>query len=101
MDLVRLGGVLRAVRIRQRLRQQDVAARAGVSRATVARAEGSHLRTMPIGTLLDMAGALGIQIDLDPRWRGGDLGRMLNADHSAMHEQVAALFLRLPAWIAQ
>jgi transcriptional regulator with XRE-family HTH domain len=98
---MRLGAVLRAVRIRQLLRQQDVASRAGVSRATVARAENGHVRTLTVGTLIDLAGALSVRLDLEPQWRGGNLGRTLNSGHSAMHEQVAARFARLAEWLAQ
>jgi hypothetical protein len=32
------------------------------------------------------------------RWQGGDLGRLLNARHSAMHEAVAHLFASLDGW---
>jgi transcriptional regulator with XRE-family HTH domain len=101
MDLARLGGVLRAIRIRQRLRQQEVAMRAGVSRATIARAEGGAIRSLPIETLIDIGLALGIQIDIAARWRGGDVDRFLNAGHSATHEQVSAMFARLADWLAQ
>jgi hypothetical protein len=35
-----------------------------------------------------------------PRWRAGDLDRLLNARHSALHESVARWFhARNPAWI--
>jgi hypothetical protein len=34
------------------------------------------------------------------RWRAGDLDRLLNSRHSALHESVARMFrTRLPAWI--
>ena len=46
-----------------------------------------------------MAGVLGVHIDLVPRWRGGDLGRLLNARHAALHEAVARWFReRWPRW---
>ncbi len=32
------------------------------------------------------------------RWRGGELDRLLNARHSAMHELVAGRFAQLPGW---
>ena len=35
-----------------------------------------------------------------PRWRAGDLDRLLNSRHSALHEQVARWFqTRYPAWL--
>ncbi len=33
-----------------------------------------------------------------PRWQGGDLDRLLNARHAALHESVARSFLMLPGW---
>jgi hypothetical protein len=50
--------------------------------------------------LLAVAATLEIRLDLVPRWRGGDLDRMLGAGHGRMHEQVARLLRRYPAWIA-
>jgi transcriptional regulator with XRE-family HTH domain len=101
VDTVRIGSVLRAVRIRQRLRQEDVAIRAGVSRGSVARAENGHIQTLKVRALVDIAGALGVRLDVEPRWRGGDLGRVLNAGHSAMHEQVAGMFAGQMGWLAR
>src|SRR5688500_10804500 len=79
MDAIRLGAVFRAVRIRKRWRQVDVAAAAGVSQATVSRIERGHLRLLSVDAILRVAEALEIRIDWSPRWRGGDLDRMLNA----------------------
>jgi hypothetical protein len=78
MDAVRLGSAFRAVRIRLCLRQVDVARRAG--------------------SLFRVASSLEIYVDLIPRWRGGELPRMLNAGHSALHEATARLPARMPAW---
>lgn len=101
MDSVRLGAVFRAVRIRSRLRQSDVAARAGVSATSVGRLERGHLEASSVRALLAIAAALDIRLDFDARWRGGELSRLLSAGHSAMHEQLAARFARLPGWITQ
>jgi hypothetical protein len=43
--------------------------------------------------------ALEIRLDFVPRWRGGDLDRLLNARHSAMAESVATGFVPLDDWI--
>ena len=52
---------------------------------------GQHLRAV--------AAALDIRVDLVPRWRGGDLDRLLNRAHSRLHESVARMFRdELPAW---
>ncbi len=94
----RVGAAMRAVRRRRGLRQADVAASAGVSRATVWRLERGDLGSLPFGTACRVARALGMRIDIVPRWHGGELDRLLNARHSAMHEQLARRFRSMPAW---
>jgi transcriptional regulator with XRE-family HTH domain len=101
MDLIRLGTVFRAVRVRRRLRQADVSARAGLSAASVGRAERGHGDQLSVGSLLAIAAALDIKLEFEPRWRGGELHRLLNAGHSAMHEQMTGRFALLPDWLAQ
>lgn len=59
------------------------------------------MRTLTVGTLLEIAGALAVRLDLEPRWRGGDLGRTLNSGHSAMHERLAAMFAGLAGWVTK
>ena len=86
---MRIGAALRAVRVRRRWHQSDVAARAGVSRATVSLAERGHLGRMPLETIRRVAQVLDVRLDLVARWRGGELHRLLSARHSALHESVA------------
>ena len=93
-----MGSVFRAVRIRKRWRQVDVARAAQTSQSMVSRLERGHLRRLSIGSLLRVAEALEIRIDWLPRWRGGDLDRMMNAGHAALHERVARLFVGTP-WL--
>ncbi len=89
MDQVRIGMTFRAVRVRAGLRQSDVGARCGVSAATVSRIEAGHLDSLTVETLDRVARALEIRLDLTPRWRGGDLDRLIAAGHAMMHELVA------------
>ena len=89
MDALRLGSVVRAVRLRKGWRQADVAVAASVSIATVSRVERGSLEPISVGMLLRVAAAMQIRIDWTPRWRGGELDRMLNAGHAAMHEAAA------------
>lgn len=97
---MRLGAAIRAVRVRLRRRQLDVARAAGVSISTVSRIERGQLGPIALGTLLGVATALEMRIELVPRWRGGDLDRLLAAGHSAMHEQVARLLGTFPGWLS-
>jgi transcriptional regulator with XRE-family HTH domain len=89
VDLLRLGATMRAVRRRVGWRQRDVAHRAGVSAATISRMERGHAGSFAVDTLTRVAGVLEIQLDIIPRWRGGELDRMMGARHGRLHAQVA------------
>ena len=77
------------MRLRRGWRQCDVGGAAQVSTVTVSRIERGHIGSLSVDTLRRVAAALDIRIDFIPRWRGGELDRMLAAGHSAMHETVA------------
>lgn len=98
MDMVRIGRTFRAVRIRRGWRQEDLARRAGVSVASIRRIEHREGTRLVLSTLLKVAEALEVRIDLRPTWRGGDLDRMLNAGHAVLHEQMAVILDGLPEW---
>ncbi|MEO8438084.1 MAG: helix-turn-helix domain-containing protein [Chloroflexota bacterium] len=99
MDNVRFGITVRAVRIRRGWRQDDLSAVAHVSRAQVGRIEHGHLDSIQIGTLRDVCGALEIRVDLVPRWRGGDLDRMISSRHALLAESVVQALRRdSPDW---
>ncbi len=98
MDGVRIGRIFRAVRIRRGWRQQDLARVARVSVATIRRIEHSQGARLVLATLLQVAVALEIRMDVRAGWRGGDLDRMLNTGHAAMHERIASMFDALPQW---
>jgi len=95
-----VGLVFRAVRISLRLRQGDVAKRAGVSASLVSRIERGHAGTVQLDHLRAVAGVLEIRLELSPSWRGGDLDRVLNARHSALHERLAGRLGRAAGWVS-
>jgi transcriptional regulator with XRE-family HTH domain len=99
MDDLRFGSTIRLVRIRKRLTQEELSKLAGVSRGTVSRIERGHLDQVSMASIRAVAKALDVRVDLVPRWRGGDLDRLLNSRHSALHEQVARSFAELPEWV--
>jgi transcriptional regulator with XRE-family HTH domain len=100
MDDGRFGSAIRSVRQRRGWRQSDLAKRAGVSASTVSRLERGHPGTFSLTTIRAVASALDIRVDLVARWRAGDLDRLLNARHSALHDLVATWFREeLPAWV--
>ncbi len=98
VDDQRVGSVIRALRVRRDWRQSDLACAAGVSQTKVSRIERGHLGPLSVDSLRAVGAALDVRLDLVPRWRGGDLDRLMNARHSAMHEEVARMFAELPGW---
>jgi hypothetical protein len=64
----------------------------------VSRIEHGHIESFSVACLVRVAAALDIRLDLVPRWRGGELDRVLNKGHSALHESVARSFSRRPGW---
>ena len=64
MDDQRLGASLRAVRMRRRRRQSDVAAAAGVGQTTISRIERGHLAAQSLTTLRRVAAALDVRIEV-------------------------------------
>jgi y4mF family transcriptional regulator len=58
------GAIVRERRLSQRLTQEDLARRAGVSRPTIARIEAGHQRA-ELNAVLKLAAALGLVIDVD------------------------------------
>lgn len=81
--------------------QHTLAGLAGVSQSTVSRAERGHIGTLSVDALRATAKPLDIRVGLVPRWRGGELDRLLGARHSALHESVARWFLGRPAWVTR
>jgi transcriptional regulator with XRE-family HTH domain len=98
MDAVRLGTVCRALRIRKRWRQLDLASRAGVARSAVSDIETGHIDRTRVADIVRIVEALGGRIDFVVRWQGGELDRLINARHAALHESVARYFRRLRGW---
>ena len=93
----RVGAAFRAVRLRHGWRQVDVATRAGVSDSLISALERGHLDTLSVESLRKIALSLDIRIDVIPRWRGGDLDRLLNSRHAALAEATTR-WLRSRGW---
>src|SRR5215213_6669060 len=101
MDDQQAGWALRSIRIRKRWRQQDLSSKAGVSRSVISRIEHGPLHTVPLGLIRRVAAALDARFDTVVRWQWGDLGRLLNSRHAAMHEAMATLFAGLDGWVSE
>jgi transcriptional regulator with XRE-family HTH domain len=98
MDDLRVGRVIRAVRLRLGLRQADVAERAGVSQQTVAVIEAGRLEEVTLRALRAVGAVLRVTLSVTPRWKGGEVDRLLDRDHASVVETVAAA-LRQQGWM--
>jgi transcriptional regulator with XRE-family HTH domain len=94
MDDLRVGLVLRAVRRRLGWRQLDVGERAGVSQKLVSLVEAGRLGSVSLRSLRAIAGVLEVRLSIEPLWRGGQLPRLLDADHAKLVNAVASLMHR-------
>jgi transcriptional regulator with XRE-family HTH domain len=101
MDDQQAGIAFRSIRVRKRWRQEDLSVKAGVSRSMIVRIERGRLESVPLGTIRRVAAALDARFDTVVRWHGGDLGRLVNARHAAVHEAMARLFGSLDGWTAE
>jgi transcriptional regulator with XRE-family HTH domain len=100
MDDAHIGRAVRAVRVKARQRQADVAAASGVPRSAVIALERGSLDNLRLGDMRAVTTSLGMRLDVAVRWQGADLDRLMNAGHAAMHESLARMFAALPEWTA-
>lgn len=95
MDDQRIGIAFRTLRRRRCWRQWDLAARAGVSQATISAIEAGRIDATSLRTLRSVAAALDAGLGLSLDWRGGDLDRLLDRRHAALVEAVVGHLRRL------
>ena len=89
MSWIRIGRSLRAIRLRLRLRQSDVASRAHVSRSSVSLLERGHASRLSVGTVEAILDAVGARLDPRVAWRGPELDRLVDAGHAALQAATA------------
>lgn len=97
MDVVRLGRVIRTLRVRKGWRQADLAARARVGRTTISNVELGRIRGLSVGAVEAILGALGLSLDLSVRGLGGTIDRVLDERHARL-VALATSWLRRRAW---
>ena len=98
MDDQRFGTAIRLLRLRRGWSQQDLAGRAGLSRASISRIERGHCATLTLRALRVVAGVLDVRLESEVRWRGGQLDRLLDERHAAMQESIAGRLTALSGW---
>lgn len=101
MDDQTIGSALRVIRIKKRLRQSDVARLARVSQRSVGELERGVVGAAEVAVLRAVAVALEARVEIDVRWGGADLDRLLAAGHAALHELVGGYIRTLPGWEIQ
>jgi transcriptional regulator with XRE-family HTH domain len=94
MDDARLGSVLRRLRIRSGLRQVDVARRAGVSQSLISDIECGRVAGITLETLRSVFAAVSAAVDVDVRWRGPALDRLLDERHAGLVESSVGRLVR-------
>jgi transcriptional regulator with XRE-family HTH domain len=95
MDCIRFGLAIRALRRRRGWRQQDLAGRAGLSRAAVWRIESGQADRLTVRALEAIASTAGGRLDIRLTWNGEALDRLLDSAHAAL---VEATIARSVAW---
>lgn len=99
MNDQRVGAAFRAVRVRRGWRQADVARRADLSPGVVSLVERGHLDHVSTRALRRVAAALEMRLEISVRLPHGELDRLMNAGHAALHEELARYLDGLPGWV--
>jgi transcriptional regulator with XRE-family HTH domain len=100
VDLVRFGVVIRALRRRRGWTQAFLAAKAGVSQSLVSSVERGHADRWVLAHVIAIPAALDARVEIDLRWRAGELDRLLDADHAALGATVGRVLTAF-AWRVQ
>jgi transcriptional regulator with XRE-family HTH domain len=84
VDDARFGRSIRAIRVEARMRQVDLARRAGLSQAAISDIERGRGDRLSLRTLRAVASVLGAEASIDLRWRGGEVDRLLDQGHASL-----------------
>lgn len=90
MDDIKVGSIVRAVRIRKGLRQSDVAELAGVAQSVVSAMERGLAEELTFRSARRVAAALGVRLPFAPRWKGAELSTLLDERHAALVREAVA-----------
>src|SRR5262245_59339885 len=82
MHPVRIGRIVRTLRRRRGWRQLDLARRAGVSQQTGSRIERGRIGEVSFVTLERLLRELEAELELNVRWRGGEIDRVVDEGHA-------------------
>lgn len=97
MTDARFGRIVRARRLKLRLRQRDVGTRAGVAQSVVSAVENGRLEAVSLRAIRRVARVVGIDLELDARLPAGEAARLLDGAHAGLVELIARR-LRQSSW---
>jgi transcriptional regulator with XRE-family HTH domain len=84
MDDIRVGRILRALRLARGLRQRDVAEAAHVAQATVSMIERGHWTQLSAGVVRRVFAVVEARFEAQLSWRGGALDRLLDEGYASV-----------------
>ena len=94
MDDVRVGRLLRALRRRPGWTQRELGARVGLSQQAISLIERGHSSKVAGTTLRRVFAALDARWEGTVTWRGGDLDRLVDAEHASVVTATVQLLRR-------
>lgn len=100
MDDRAVGSLFRSVRIRGRMRQEDVAKQSGLARSIVSLIERGSLERVSLASLRRVGDVLDIRVQIDSWWRSGDADRLRDRAHAALVDRVVRE-LRAAGWVVR
>lgn len=95
-----LARAVRLLRLRRGWTQRELASRIGVSRELISRVERGDLGALTIRAVDRLAEGLEATVDLQVRWRGEQLDRLLDGAHTALQERTAHLLATF-GWVTR
>ena len=85
----RIGRAIRALRHQRDWTQSELGRRAGCDASLISWVERGNLRACSMATSQRIVEALDARLVVFVEWRGGELNRLLDADHAALQERWA------------
>jgi transcriptional regulator with XRE-family HTH domain len=89
MDDVRVGRILRALRRRRGWTQKELGRRANVSQQAISLIERGHGGRLAVETVRRVFAALDARWEPTVSWRGGDLDRLIDAEHARLVGEIS------------
>jgi len=91
MDGYRIGRVVRALRHARNWTQRELGSRSGCHGSVISRLERGNLRACSLVRIARILDQLDARLVLSVQWRGGELDRLLDADHARLGERWARI----------